>query len=77
MVFLLGTLLAMCASIGMAFTLEYTNPSFRTPSEVLSELNIPVLAAVPHKFHAYPGDGDGNGNGVHEPLFVSHDVTVD
>lgn len=77
MVFLLGALLAICASVGMAFTLEYTNPSFRTPSEVLSELNIPVLAAVPHKFHAYPGDDNGNGSGVHEPLFVSHDVTVD
>ena len=58
MVVLLGTLLATGVSVGMAFTLEYTNPSFRTPAEVFSELQIPVLAAVPQK-----SNGNGNGNG--------------
>jgi uncharacterized protein involved in exopolysaccharide biosynthesis len=66
-VFLIGTLLALSISVGMAFTLEYANPSFRTPSEVLSELNIPVLAAVPKEFVSFPGNGkshhNGNGNG--------------
>ncbi|HZZ15345.1 MAG TPA: hypothetical protein VFE08_05240, partial [Candidatus Sulfotelmatobacter sp.] len=68
-VFLIGTLLALSVSVGMAFTLEYANPSFRTPSEVLSELNIPVLAAVPKEFVSFPGNGKshhngkGNGNG--------------
>ena len=62
-VLLLGMLLATGVSIGMAFTLEYTNPSFRTPSEVFSELNIPVLAAVPHKSNGFHGNGNGNGNG--------------
>jgi uncharacterized protein involved in exopolysaccharide biosynthesis len=83
MVLLLGTLLALGVSLGMAFTLEYTNPSFRTPSEVLSELNIPVLAAVPHYSDGFAGNvrgddhvngnGNGNGNGV-RPVFVGHDV---
>jgi uncharacterized protein involved in exopolysaccharide biosynthesis len=62
-VLLLGMLLATGVSIGMAFTLEYTNPSFRTPSEVFSELNIPVLAAVPQKSNGFHGNGNGNGNG--------------
>jgi uncharacterized protein involved in exopolysaccharide biosynthesis len=66
-VFLIGTLLALSISVGMAFTLEYANPSFRTPGEVLSELNIPVLAAVPKEFVSFPGNGkshhNGNGNG--------------
>jgi uncharacterized protein involved in exopolysaccharide biosynthesis len=44
-----GTLLAIIASLGLAFALEYLDPSFRTPSEVMAELNIPVLAAVSHR----------------------------
>jgi uncharacterized protein involved in exopolysaccharide biosynthesis len=60
----LGILLAIVFSLGVAFVLEYTNSSFRTPTEVLSELNIPVLAAVPHYAYAYKVNGDGhNGNG--------------
>jgi len=47
MALFVGGLLAVTVSLGMAFTLEYLDPSFRTPGEVLSELNIPVLAAVP------------------------------
>jgi uncharacterized protein involved in exopolysaccharide biosynthesis len=63
MVLLLGMFLATAISIVMAFVLEYMNPSFRTPSEVLSELNIPVLAAVPHYSYGFAGEGNGNGNG--------------
>lgn len=62
-VFFIGLLLAIGVSIGMAFALELTNASFRTPSEVLSELNIPVLAAVPHHSYAYAAASNGNGNG--------------
>ena len=54
-VLLLGVLLASGASVGMAFTMEYMDPSFRTPSEVFSELNIPVLAAVPQKPSGFTG----------------------
>jgi uncharacterized protein involved in exopolysaccharide biosynthesis len=68
---LVGVLLACTVSVGAVFTMEYLDPSFRTPSEVLSELNIPVLASVPvgknghNGFHA---NGNGNGNGVHHPI---------
>jgi uncharacterized protein involved in exopolysaccharide biosynthesis len=49
LMFIAGTLLAVIASLGLAFILEYFDPSFRTPSEVMAELNIPVLASVSHK----------------------------
>jgi uncharacterized protein involved in exopolysaccharide biosynthesis len=82
-VLLLGMVLATSVSVGMAFTLEYTNPSFRTPSEVFSELNIPVLAAVPQKMSVFSPNGhtngnghNGNGNGVHS-AFVSDRSIVD
>ena len=86
LVLLAGVLLAIGVPVGLAFILEYTNSSFRTPSEVFSELNIPVLAAVPHHAYAYAGNGNGhgsrngngngNGNGVHAtPVFVSSDAT--
>lgn len=84
LVLLAGVLMAIGVPVGLAFILEYTNSSFRTPSEVFSELNIPVLAAVPHHSYAYAsngnghgglnGNGNGKGNGVHAPVFVSSDV---
>ena len=89
MVLLLGTLLATGISVGMAFTLEYTNPSFRTPSEVFSELNIPVLAAVPQTSHGFHGNGNGNGNcnkngngssngnGKRHSTFAGQDLTLE
>jgi uncharacterized protein involved in exopolysaccharide biosynthesis len=42
-----GVLLAITVSIGVVFTREYLDSSFRTPNEVLTELHIPVLASVP------------------------------
>jgi uncharacterized protein involved in exopolysaccharide biosynthesis len=64
LILLIGTLLAMVVSLSMTFVLEYTDSSFRTPTEVLSELNIPVLASVPHYSHAFTANGNGsNGNG--------------
>ena len=63
LVLLAGLLLALAAPIGLAFVLEYTNSSFRTPSEVFAELNIPVLAAVPHHSYAFSSNGNGNGHG--------------
>ena len=44
---LVAVLLASAVSVGVVFALDYADQSFRTPSEVLSELRIPVLAAVP------------------------------
>jgi uncharacterized protein involved in exopolysaccharide biosynthesis len=63
LVLLAGLLLSLAAPIGLAFVLEYTNSSFRTPSEVFAELNIPVLAAVPHHSYAFSSNGNGNGHG--------------
>jgi uncharacterized protein involved in exopolysaccharide biosynthesis len=57
-----GILMAGMISIGLVFTREYLDTSFRTPSEVLNELNIPVLAAVPLRGNRKNGT-DGNGNG--------------
>jgi uncharacterized protein involved in exopolysaccharide biosynthesis len=44
---LVGLVLAVTVSAGVIFTLEYFDPSFRTPTEVEAFLNRPVLAAVP------------------------------
>ena len=66
----IGLLLAATLSVGVVFTIEYLDPSLRTPSEVMSELNIPVLAAVPQRLSPFTkfgvghgGNGNGNGNG--------------
>jgi uncharacterized protein involved in exopolysaccharide biosynthesis len=56
---LVGLLLAVAVSTGLVFTREYLDNSFRTPSDVVSELKIPVLAAVP--VSSYSGNGNGNG----------------
>jgi len=51
-------------SLGVVFAIDYADQSFRTPTEVMSELRIPVLAAVP--VHRTTGNGshkNGNGNG--------------
>lgn len=56
---LLGCALAAVSSVGTVFTIEYMDRSFRTPSEVAAELNIPVLAAVPR--HRLTGNGNGAG----------------
>jgi|HubBroStandDraft_6_1064221.scaffolds.fasta_scaffold00009_58 uncharacterized protein involved in exopolysaccharide biosynthesis len=58
-----GLLIAVITSAGMALAADFVDPSFRTPSEVLDELNIPVLAAVPYHRAANGRNGNGNGNG--------------
>jgi uncharacterized protein involved in exopolysaccharide biosynthesis len=44
---LLGTLLACLVSPGVAFAVDYFDPSLRTPDELRNVLQIPVLAALP------------------------------
>ncbi len=64
----LGLVLGVVMSAGLALALDYFDPSFRTPSEVLNELNIPVLAAVPHRVTGTYGASSGNGRaGEPEP----------
>jgi capsular polysaccharide biosynthesis protein len=55
----MGLLLASAASLGLAFGSDYLDPTFRTPDEMTSFLNIPVLAAMPQN-----GKNGKNGNGV-------------
>jgi uncharacterized protein involved in exopolysaccharide biosynthesis len=59
-----GGLLAIIASLGTAFTLDYMDTSFRTPEEVFSELNIPVLGAISLEQNGFHRNWNGNGNGT-------------
>jgi len=61
-----GGLLAVMVSLGTAFTLDYMDTSFRTPAEVLTELNVPVLGAISLKQSGSHGGWNGNGNGRNE-----------
>jgi uncharacterized protein involved in exopolysaccharide biosynthesis len=49
-ILLLGGILASLASLGLAFAMDYWDPSLRTPDEVEAILNIPVAAAMPKKW---------------------------
>jgi uncharacterized protein involved in exopolysaccharide biosynthesis len=70
---LMGLVLASVVSVGVAFTLDYVDQSFRTPSEILADLGIPVLAAVPQPtFHAN-GNSNGNGSGTGNVTGDRHD----
>jgi hypothetical protein len=68
----LGLVLGIVMSVGLALALDYFDPSFRTPAEVLSELNIPVLAAVPHRVSGgFATNPNPNGSSVEaEPVEV-------
>ena len=55
---LVGLLMASVASVGLVLAVDYFDQSFRTPSEVMSELGIPVLAAVPHRHVGSPAAMD-------------------
>lgn len=46
---LFGLLVAGTVSTGLAFTADFLDPSFRTPSEVASCLEAPVLASLPRR----------------------------
>jgi len=69
---LFGTMLAFVATAGVVFTLEYLDPSFRTPNEVRAVLNVPLLAAVPDQnsgvFVLTPDSGSGTGNAQGGPF---------
>ena len=63
-----GLIMAILASVGVALVADYLDPSLRTPAEVVSELNVALLAAVPYQTAAAAaanGNGNGNGNGDH------------
>jgi len=60
---IIGTLVATTVSLGIVFAQEYLDPSFRSPAEVPTALNVPLLAAVPYRLSEYSANGNGNGNG--------------
>ena len=59
---ILGVLLATLTSVGLAFVSEHLDPTFRTPDEVRSFLNIPVLATMSQN-----GVNGKNGATTHVP----------
>ncbi len=58
---LIAVALATTVSGGMVFALEYFNVSFRTPTEVETVLNVPVLAAIPDQERQLQVNGNGTG----------------
>lgn len=48
-VVLFGLIFATLVSAGLTFAAERTNSTFRTPAEIGSILNVPVLAAIPQR----------------------------
>jgi len=80
---LLGIVLAAVVSFGVVLAVDYMDQSFRTPAEVMSELNIPVLAAVPMAKtemgemggSGFRSSGMGNGHGISEDLLRSGTVS--
>jgi uncharacterized protein involved in exopolysaccharide biosynthesis len=69
-----GIFFAALVSVAAVGAQEYLDPSFRTPTEVTAELNIPVLAAVPRGADGFDGRANGNGNG--NGLNRDHDYSV-
>jgi uncharacterized protein involved in exopolysaccharide biosynthesis len=49
LILLLGLIFSIFGAVAAGFAAEYLDPSFRTPTEVVETLNIPVLATVPRQ----------------------------
>jgi len=63
-VMLLGTLVGGIFAIGGVYIQEHMDPAFHSPTEVSTELDVPLLASVPHRFERFQPTGlNGNGNG--------------
>ena len=60
---IVGGLMAVMVSLGTAFALDYMDTSFRTPAEVFTELDVPVLGSISLKQTGSHGSWNGNGNG--------------
>ena len=83
---LAGILLAGTVSLGVVFTVEHLDSSIRTPADVVSELNIPLLAAVPQRGgyngNGHNGHGSSNGRNGHirhddaAPVFSTENTIV-
>ena len=71
-----GLMLAVMVSLGTAFGLDYMDTSFRTPAEVVSELNVPVLGTISLKQSGFEDSWNGNGNGNGRGVLDSHGERV-
>ena len=60
---LMGGILALFISVGLAFVAEQVDPTFRTPDEVRSFLDIPVFASLP--LNGHNGTNGHNGHNGH------------
>ena len=60
---LIGGIFAVFASVGTAFAFEHMDSTLRTPDEVKSFLEVPVLASIPKK--ATNGNHRSNGTAPH------------
>jgi uncharacterized protein involved in exopolysaccharide biosynthesis len=49
LIFVLGLIFSIFASLSIAFIAEYFDPSFQTPAEVNGVLRVPVLASIPRR----------------------------
>ena len=71
-----GLLLGGALSLSLAFCVDYMDQSFRTPSEVMADLNIPVLAALPMEERSHASNGNGNGGHWNGPLHEQDFQTI-
>lgn len=59
----MGSIFALLISVGLAFVAERMDPTFRTPDEVRSFLDIPVFASFP--LNGHNGSNGHNGHNGH------------
>lgn len=59
----IGLVMSLVVTAGLVFTLDYMDPSFRTPREIEAALDLPVVAAVPLYSNGNGRNGTKNGNG--------------
>ncbi|TAM82221.1 MAG: hypothetical protein EPN47_09765 [Acidobacteria bacterium] len=59
---LVSGLIALLAALGLAFAADYIDPTLRTPQEVESYLNVPVLLTLPRREDA-KANGKSKANG--------------
>ena len=71
-----GVFLAGLVAGGAVVAKDYLDPSFRTPTEVAAELNVPVLAAIPFRadnLAVNAANGNGNGASHHDYAAADND----
>jgi len=66
LVMVLGTIIGAFVAVGGVYVQEHIDPAFRTPADVATELDIPLLAAIPQELDRFRATGtNGNGSNGH------------